>query len=118
MEYKLDHIAIACKDLKVTVDFYETLFGGKATEFRMGSGGFGFCYIKVNGVDTIQLLEANPEAGVDHYGLVADDLETAAEDFKGKGAKILRELRDRRGKLTAIFLEDPNGVEIEVRNPR
>jgi formate hydrogenlyase transcriptional activator len=41
-----------------------------------------------------------------------------AEDFKGKEAKILRELRDRRGKLTAIFLEDPNGVEIEVRNPR
>ena len=72
----------------------------------------------MNGVDTIQLLEANPEAGLNHYGFVADDLEAAAKDFNGKEAKILRELRDRSGKLTAILLQDSNGVEIEVRNPR
>ena len=118
MGYKLDHVAIGCKDLKATIAFYENLFGGKATEFRMGSGGYGFCYIKVNGVDTVQLLEATGDAGLNHYGFVADNLEAAAEDFKTKGAKILRELRDRNGKLTAIFLEDPNGVEIEVRMPR
>jgi methylmalonyl-CoA/ethylmalonyl-CoA epimerase len=119
MQYKLDHIAIACKDLKATVAFYENLFGGKATEIRMGSGGYEFCYIKINGVDTVQLFQANSNVGLNHYGFVAENLEAAAEDFKVKGHSILRELRDRRsGKLTAVFLEDPNGVEIEIRNPR
>ena len=118
MQYKLDHIAIACRDLKSTVAFYENLFAGKATEVRMGSGGYEFCYIKLNGVDTVQLFQATGNIGLNHYGFVSDSLEAAAEDFKAKGQNILRELRDRNGELTAVFLEDPNGVEIEIRMPR
>jgi catechol 2,3-dioxygenase-like lactoylglutathione lyase family enzyme len=118
MEYKLEHVAILCQDLKASIAFYEKLFGGKATPIRKGSAGYGFCFINIDGAAAIQLMESNGKLGVHHYGFVADDVEQAAQDFRQKGAEIIRENRDASGKLTTIFLEDPNGLEIEVRLPR
>ena len=118
MEYQLEHVAILCKDLKESIGFYEKLFGGKATPVRKGSAGYGFCFVNIEGRTPIQLMESTGRIGVHHYGFVADDVEKAAQDFRQKGAKIVRENRDANGKLTTIFLEDPNGLEIEVRIPR
>ena len=113
------HIALlACKDLKSTISFYENMFSGKATEIRMGSGGYEFCYIKINGIDTVQLFQASGNVGLNHFGFVAEDLKAVADDFKAKGQDNLRELRDRNGKPTAVFLKDPNGMDIEIRMPR
>ena len=66
MEYKLDHIAIQCKDLKESISFYEKLFGGKATEIRKGSAGYGFCFIKIAGAAAVQLMESDGKVGVHH----------------------------------------------------
>jgi hypothetical protein len=41
-----------------------------------------------------------------------------AEQFKEKGAQIIRENRDDFGKLTTIFVKDPNGLQMEIRTPR
>lgn len=118
MEYRLEHVAIQCRDLKASIDFYQKLFGGEATAIRKGSSGYGFCFIKINGAPSVQLMESDGGAGVHHYGFVTDDVERVAADFRQKGAKIVRENRDANGKLTTIFLEDPNGLQIEVRIPR
>jgi hypothetical protein len=40
------------------------------------------------------------------------------QEFKEKGAAVLRENRDGTGKLTTIFVKDPNGLEMEIRGPR
>ena len=118
MAYQLEHVAIMCKDLKESIDFYEKFFGGKATPIRKGSAGYGFCFINIEGGVPIQLMESSGKVGVHHYGFIVDDVAGLAEDFRKKGAKILRENRDAGGKLTTIFLADPNGLEIEVRVPR
>ena len=118
MQYKLEHIAILCKDLKESIGFYERLFGGKATPIRKGSAGYGFCFIDIEGQAPIQLMESDGRLGVHHYGFIAENVEKAAEEFKQKGAKIIRENRDAGGKLTTVFLQEPNGLEIEVRIPR
>jgi len=118
MAYQLEHVAILCKDLKESIDFYEKLFGGEATPMRKGSAGYGFCFVNIEGGASIQLMESSGKVGVHHYGLIAEDVEQAAKDFRQKGARIVRENRDASGKLTTIFLEDPNGLEIEVRVPR
>jgi catechol 2,3-dioxygenase-like lactoylglutathione lyase family enzyme len=63
-------------------------------------------------------MESAGQVGVHHYGYVTDDVEQVAKDFKEKGAEILRENRDADGKLTTIFVKDPNGLELEIRAPR
>ncbi len=118
MAYRLEHVAILCKDLNESIQFYQKLFEGKVTPVRKGASGYGFCFVNIEGGSSIQLMESNGNTGVHHYGFVADDVERVAQDFKQKGAKIVRENRDPNGKLTTIFLEDPNGLEIEVRLPR
>jgi predicted enzyme related to lactoylglutathione lyase len=118
MEYRLEHVAILCKDLRESIGFYEKLFGGKATPIRKGSAGYGFCVVNIEGGASVQLMESSDKVGVHHYGFIANDVERVAQDFKQKGAKIIRENRDANGKLTTIFLEEPNGLEIEVRIPR
>ncbi len=118
MAYQLEHVAIFCKNLNEPIQFYQKLFAGKATPVRKGSAGYGFCFVNIEGGSSIQLMESTGKTGVHHYGFVVDDVEKAAQDFKEKGAKIVRENRDPNGKLTTIFLEDPNGLEIEVRVPR
>ncbi|MBI1992843.1 MAG: VOC family protein [Deltaproteobacteria bacterium] len=118
MQYQLEHVAILCKDLKESIGFYEKLFDGKATPVRKGSAGYGFCFINIEGRASIQLMESDGRLGVHHYGFVADDVEKVAQDFRQKGAKIVRENRDAAGKLTTIFLQEPNGLEIEIRIPR
>lgn len=118
MAYRLEHVAIRCKDLQSTIGFYERLFGGTPTEIRKGSAGYAFCFVRIDGAPAIQLLESPEGAGVHHYGFVADDIDQAVKDLKANGATIVRENRDAAGRLTTVFLQDPNGLEIEVRTPR
>ena len=115
MSYRLEHVAIYCKDIKASAEAYEKLFGGTSTEIRTGAAGYPFCFIKISGEGAIQLCESNELAGIHHYGFVADDLDQAAKEFQAKGAKILRESHDSKGKLTAVFLQDPNGLQVEIR---
>jgi hypothetical protein len=41
-----------------------------------------------------------------------------AKKLSEKDAKIVRENRDESGRLTTIFVKDPNGLELEIRSPR
>ena len=118
MNYRLDHIAISCKDLNKAVQFYEQFFGGEATAIRKGSTGYRFCFVKIDGSTPIQLMESSENTGIHHYGFITDDVERVALEFRDKGAQILRENRDATGKLTTIFLNDANGLQVEVRLPR
>lgn len=118
MEYRLDHIAINCRDLNSAVAFYESQLGGKALPQRKGGDGKPFCFIEVSGGTPLQLIESAEAPGLNHYGFVADDMDAVAQDLKTKQAKILREIRNPQGQLTTLFVEDCNGLKMEIRVPR
>ena len=118
MKYQLEHIAIYTKDISESIKFYEKFFGGHPTPVRKGSAGYGFCFVRIAGAPSIQLMESAGQVGVHHYGYVTEDIDQTAKEFKENGAEILRENRDDSGKLTTIFVKDPNGLELEIRSPR
>jgi catechol 2,3-dioxygenase-like lactoylglutathione lyase family enzyme len=118
VNYRLEHVAIYCRDIHESIKFYEKYFGGQPTAIRKGAAGYGFCFMKIAGAPSIQLMESPESVGVHHYGFVTDDVEQVARDFREKGAEIVRENRDPSGKLTTIFVKDPNGLEMEIRAPR
>jgi catechol 2,3-dioxygenase-like lactoylglutathione lyase family enzyme len=118
MHYQLEHVAVYCRDINESIKFYEKFFGGSPTAIRKGTAGYGFCFVKIDGVPSIQLMESSGQVGIHHYGFVTDDVEAVARDFKEKGAQIIRENRDPSGRLTTIFIKDPNGLELEIRSPR
>jgi catechol 2,3-dioxygenase-like lactoylglutathione lyase family enzyme len=118
MKIQLEHVAIYCKDINESIKFYETFFGGSPTAIRKGAAGYAFCFMKIDGVPSIQLMESPGQAGVHHYGFVTEDIDQVAKELRAKGAQILRENRDPSGRLTTVFVRDPNGLEMELRSPR
>jgi predicted enzyme related to lactoylglutathione lyase len=118
MKYQLEHVAIYCKDINESIKFYETFFGGSSTAIRKGAAGYAFCFMKIDGVPSIQLMESPGQLGVHHYGFVTENIDQVANEFRAKGAQIVRENRDPSGRLTTLFVKDPNGLEMEIRSPR
>lgn len=118
MNYRLDHIALNCTNLDETVKYYETILGGNPTAERKAGDGNRFRFIERSGLAPIQLIESANETGINHYGFVADDMEKVVAELKAKNAEILREIRDKEGKLTTLFVKDCNGLKMEVRLPR
>jgi catechol 2,3-dioxygenase-like lactoylglutathione lyase family enzyme len=118
MNYRLDHVALNCANLDDAVHYYETVLGGKATVERKAGDGNRFRFIELSGSAPIQLIESANETGINHYGFVADDMNQVIAELKGHNAEILREIRDKEGKLTTLFVKDCNGLKMEVRLPR
>jgi catechol 2,3-dioxygenase-like lactoylglutathione lyase family enzyme len=118
MSNRLEHVAIYCKDINESIEFYRAHFGGQPTAIRKGAAGYSFCFVTIDGAPSIQLMESSEKTGVHHYGFISDDIEQAAKEFKAKNARILRENRDQTGKLTTIFVQDPHGLEMEIRSAR
>ena len=118
MNFQIEHVAIYTQDIAASIKFYEKFFGGQPTAIRKGAAGYGFCFVRIAGSPSIQLMESTTDVGVHHYGYVTDNIEQVAKEFKEKGAEILRENRDAQGKLTTIFVKDPNGLELAIRSPR
>ena len=118
MNYRLDHIALNCANLDETVKYYETILGGKPTVERKAGDGSRFRFVEISGSTPLQLIESANETGINHYGFVADDMDQVVSEFKVKNAEILREIRDKDGKLTTLFVKDCNGLKMEVRLPR
>ena len=104
MNYQLEHVAIYCKDLNESIKFYEKYFNGQPTAVRKGSAGYGFCFMKIAGSPSIQLMESPGEVGVHHYGFVTDDVEQVAREFKEKGRDCPGKPR-RLGKAHDNFCE-------------
>lgn len=117
MAFRLDHIAINCKDLNQSIQFYEKFMNGTALPIRKGGGG-EFCFMNIAGAPAVQLIASNGETGINHYGFVTDDIDGTASELRQKGAEIIREIRDQDGKLTTLFVKDCNGLSMEVRIPR
>jgi catechol 2,3-dioxygenase-like lactoylglutathione lyase family enzyme len=118
MAHHLEHVAIYCKDINESIQFYQTHFKAHPTAIRKGSAGYAFCFVTIDGAPSIQLLESADKVGVHHYGFISDDIDQSAREFKEKGAQILRENRDASGNLTTIFVQDPHGLEMEIRSAR
>ena len=91
MHYQLEHVAIHCRDLNESIKFYEKFFGGSPTAIRRGTAGYGFCFMRIDGAPSIQLMESSGQVGVHHYGFVTDDIDQVAKDFKEKGAASIDE---------------------------
>ena len=118
MNYKLDHIALNCKDLAESVRYYENHFSGQSTPIRKAGDGQSFCFVNISGAAAIQLIESASDTGINHYGFVTDDVEQVAKNLRENNAEILREIRDANGKLTTLFVKDYSVFKMAVRLPR
>ncbi len=111
----MNHVHLAAADLEVTTSFYVTHFGFKLTE-RHGPGYF---LRNVHGF----LIALDPATSPDtfptwfHLGFclpTEQEVHKAHERFLSLGVLPVRKLLAASGEYASFFVQDPDGVRIEV----
>jgi catechol 2,3-dioxygenase-like lactoylglutathione lyase family enzyme len=116
----IEHVAVHCADLKVSVPFYEDCFGFKAYSHHDRPGG-GITYMRL-GSTVLELTQKQGEtmSGM-HFALETDDMDGDVAHLAAKGVEMTQEPRPLSAKRPgegdtrrAVF-KGPDGEMIEVR---
>ncbi|MDG1871728.1 MAG: methylmalonyl-CoA epimerase [Flavobacterium sp.] len=126
---KIEHIGIAVKDLDVSNDLFEKLFGAPPYKSEAVASEGVMTSFFMNGPNKIELLAAtNPDSpiakflekkgeGIHHIAFDVDDIVAEIERLIGEGFVILNEVpkRGADNKIVAfLHPKSTNGVLIEL----
>jgi catechol 2,3-dioxygenase-like lactoylglutathione lyase family enzyme len=121
MQYLCDHVHLRSRDAVAAAAFYAETFGAREIK-RVGYDPVQRVVIDLGGL-TVYIEQATPDAnpavrmpslGVEHIGLVTDDIEAAVADLTGRGVPLLMGITARGPGLRIAFFEGPDGAAIEI----
>jgi lactoylglutathione lyase len=122
------HTSIFVNDMQQSIDFYTEHLGLKLLDgpyHYPGNADMAFVGENWNAyIELVYDLEEHPpyELGnrYEHLAIeVEADLEAFVRQLKTKGVKIIKEVKRSPGGTRAIaFIEDPNGIPVELLEPR
>jgi len=124
----LEHVTIRCAQLKRTRDFYVELMG--LTEGDRPAFPFRGYWLYLGGIPVVHLVEASDSAGAwgrdiiipkaedgtgsfDHVAFRGDDFGAMRERLKTAGVTF-KERVVPGGRLSQLFVPDPEGVLVEI----
>lgn len=119
--YTYDHMHLRSRDPMATARYFETMFGAEVLE-SVQSDGQPRVDLDLNGL-TIFIARAgenvpegpsDPYTGLDHFGLRVDDIFTAAEELKAKGAEFSTDPFQLRPGVKIAFVKAPGNIRIEL----
>ena len=122
------HTSIFVNDMKESIDFYTEKLGMKLLDgpyHYPGNADMAFVGNDWNSyIELVYDLEEHPPYEIgnryEHLALeVEGDLKTYIDDLRAKGVKIVKDVYKSPGGTRAIaFIEDPNGIPVELLEPR
>jgi lactoylglutathione lyase len=119
----LGHIALRAKDVGKTVDFYTKQLGfEEVMRLNYQDGSLWLVYLKITDVQFLEIFpggtgeKAAPReaTGINHFCLTVDDIDGVVKDLVGRGVTIARELKMGPDGNRQAWIEDPDGVRIEL----
>ena len=122
--YWLDHIHMTSPDPVKTAEFYEKMVGAIQVESLQTSDGRTAVFLDLSG-SSIKMMQpiaqplipgASPtDYGLDHIGVLTDNLDEAVADLKAKGVKFVREiLADPHAPGRLAYFLGPENVLFEL----
>ena len=121
--YRFDHIHLLSRDPKATAEYYQKMFDAKVIE-SVQSDGRPRIDLDLNGL-AIFILRVTPEEnlpaspfdrylGLDHFGLLVNNLDESVAELKLRGAQFALEPRTARPGLKIAYVRGPENVRIEL----
>jgi catechol 2,3-dioxygenase-like lactoylglutathione lyase family enzyme len=123
---RFDHVSLVTPDVAGTRQWYLKHLGGKEGQ-RPDHVWYGSTWILIilpgTPGETLppgQKAQPIPSAGgaLDHLAFSVPDVESKVKELEAAGVKIVSRPRSARGWYKAAFIEDPNGVSIELLEDR
>src|SRR5215469_4974620 len=122
------HTSIFVNDMAESIAFYTEKLGMKLLDGPLhypGNADMAFVGHDWNAyIELIYDLEEHPPYAIgnryEHLAIMADGpLEPYIADLKSKGVKIIKDVyKSPSGTRAIAFVEDPNGIPVEVLEPR
>ena len=112
----VNHVGIAFDDLDAAIEYYtETLGYPEAFRMENEAGEIGLVYIQVSQNTFVELQPTNENRGpgINHFGVVVDDMDAAISMWRDRGAEV----QDGRTSSTNAVLSnifDPDGNRMEL----
>ena len=112
----LNHVAISVPDLDKAVEYYTKTMGfPEAFRLRNASGEVQLVYVQISQNTFIELQPANAQRppGINHFGVVVENMGRATAMFKERGANVgATNVSGTKAILSNVT--DPNGIRMEL----
>ena len=112
----LNHVALSVPDIDKAVEYYTKVMGfPEAFRSTNAQGEVQLVYVQISQNTFIELQPANAQRppGINHFGLLVDNMPAATAMFKARGANVL-ETRVSPTKAILSNVVDPNGIRMEL----
>ena len=121
-EYTFDHIHLFTADPEGMATYFESMLGAEVIRSSPGGqpridlklGGANIFILDVSGNPKAAEGAAHPYRGLDHFGLLVQEIDKVCDALKAKGAKFTRGPETIRPGTRIAFIEGPEGVSIEL----
>src|SRR5438270_13242327 len=130
MDFEFDHVSISVKDLALTIEWYERLFGFKLVQQfeRPDLGAKGaFLRLGKEGLEVFEFQDSDEVApyrltlasdlrvrGTKHFALRVQDVAQSVEDLKQRGVEFVMSPMIGGSGYRYVFLKDPDGILVEL----
>jgi predicted enzyme related to lactoylglutathione lyase len=107
MPAQINHVAIVSDNYAQLAKFYEAVFGMKSSEYQRAASAVtvGDGYVGLN----INPRRAGRSAGLDHFGIQVDDVETVFERMRKQYPSVKWLKRPSNRPFAGITTHDPDG---------
>jgi catechol 2,3-dioxygenase-like lactoylglutathione lyase family enzyme len=112
----LNHVALSVPNIDEAVTYYTKTMGfPEAFRQTDDKGQVTLVYVQISKNTFIELQPSNPQrpVGINHLGVVVENMGTATAMFKQRGADV-SEIRTSGTKAILSNIMAPNGVRIEL----
>jgi catechol 2,3-dioxygenase-like lactoylglutathione lyase family enzyme len=112
----LNHVALSVPNIDQAVAYYTKTMGfPEAFRQTDDKGQVTLVYVQISKNTFIELQPSNPQrpVGINHLGVVVENMGAATAMFKQRGADV-GEIRTSGTKAILSNIMDPNGVRIEL----
>lgn len=122
---KVKYTNIAVDNLNESIKFYTEVLGFEESHRFNPEKGMNIVFLKGDGESMIELTEGienldpkmKGQKGLFMIGLEVSDMDRTARELQDKGIKFIRGPIDTPHGTKIAFLEDPQGVQIELIQP-
>lgn len=123
VNYKYDHNHFRSEDPLAARKFWEEIFGAKLIQESEIGGALSFRFdlngmiLLVSGLaegEDLVRAESGTRYGLDHFGLLVDDIEEAEAELRAHNAEFIREPWEVRPGVKIAFIKGPDNISIEL----
>ena len=124
--FGFDHIHLRSPDPDATAAWFERVLGAEVIctvqqgkpRIDLKLGGQDIFIAEAPADGSVAPPPSPPYQGLDHFGLIVDDLDAAAAELRAKGVEFTMEPREARPGVRIAFIRGPQNISIEILERR